>query len=312
MTAAHDVLDLAERQHGYARRDEIRALGVSAKVVRRWVRSGEWKGEGPRVLRRAGAPVGNGSRLMRAVLDAGPGTFLSHGTAAAWWGLPGYDLLTIHVTRPRGISGTAPLFAHRLHEVLDLTPDQVTVLDGVPVVRPERLAFELFASLHPLRARRAVETAWSKGLLCGSSLRLVFDQLAGRGRAGTVAMRDFLESHDDAWVPPASNLESRFAAIAESARLGPFRRQVDLGADRWVGRVDFRHARLPLVVEVQSERYHTALLDQAHDRARRAALEAAGFVVVEIWDTEVWHDKPAVIAAVRQGQRDAAALHRAA
>jgi very-short-patch-repair endonuclease len=232
---------------------------------------------------------------------------ISHGTAAAWWGLPGFDLLTIHVTRPRGISGCPATFAHRLHQVLDLSSDQITVLDGVPIVRPERMAFELCASMHPMRAARAIDTGWSKGLFSGPSLRRLHDELGGQGRNGTCVMRQILDDRPPGYVPPASGLEGRFAAIVAEAGLGTFRRQVDVGEDRWVGRVDFLHDSLPLVVEVQSERYHEALLDQAHDAVRRAALEAAGFVVVEVWDTDVWHRRQVVIAAVRAAT---AKLHR--
>ena len=60
------------------------------------------------------------------------------------------------------------------------------------------------------------------------------------------------------------------------------RRQVDSGGDLWVGRVDFCHAELPLVVEIQSEAYHSALLDRRSDAARVAALAAAGFDHYEV------------------------------
>lgn len=298
-----ELLDLAGRQHGYVRRDDVRAAGVSRKLERAWVARGEWVRDGHRLLRRRGAPDSKAARLMRVVLDAGPGGFISHGTAAAWWGLPGFDLTRPHVTRARGITGSEPTLDCRLHEVVDLSTRQVTVLDGIPVVRPERLTFELFGAVHPLRACRAAETAWSKGLVSGPSLSAVFDELAGRGRSGTVAMREFLESHDSMWVPPASNLESRFAELVRSHGLGPYRRQVDLGDDRWVGRVDFLHERFPLVVEVQSERYHTALLDRAHDARRLAALAEGGFTVVEVWDREVWHDRSALVHRIREVER---------
>ncbi len=303
---------IAEAQHGFVGRVPLRALGVSSKALRGEVSRGEWVREGPRVLRRAGAPWTKASPLMRAVLDAGPGAVLSHHTAAAWWGLPGFSLGTIHITRPRGVTGVRPVFADRLHEVLDLSSEQITVLDGIPIVRPERLAFELFASAHPLRAARAVETAWSKRLLSGRSLRRVHDELAARGRTGTVALREFLATHPDGWIPPASGLEARVAQILAEGGLGRFRRQVDLGdGTRWVGRVDLVHEQLPLVVEVQSERYHEALLDRAHDAARRAALEAAGFVVVEIWDTAAWYRRAEVLEVVRDGLRRARARRAA-
>jgi very-short-patch-repair endonuclease len=78
------------------------------------------------------------------------------------------------------------------------------------------------------------------------------------------------------------------------------RRQVDSGsADHWTGRVDFRHVELPLVIEVQSERYHSALVDRSADVARIRGLRAAGFIVVEIWDTEVWSTPWTVVQKVR-------------
>jgi very-short-patch-repair endonuclease len=239
---------------------------------------------------------------MRAVLDAGPGAVISHTTAAAWWGLPGFDVGTVQITRPRGTTGAPAAYADRLHEVLTLRSDHVTVLDGVPIVRPERAIFELCASEHPKRAERALDAAWAKALCSGASLRRTLAQLARRGRGGTVVLRDFLEARPVGWVPPASNLEARFIEIARDGLLGEWRRQVDLGDDtRWCGRVDFVSTTYPVIVEVQSERYHSALTDAAHDAIRRAGLEAAGFVVVEVWDTEVWHAKFNVVARVRDG-----------
>jgi very-short-patch-repair endonuclease len=246
---------------------------------------------------------------MEAALDGGTGAVISIGAAASWWGLPGWDLRRIDVSRPRGITSTRLWVPALLHEVLDLTSDQVTVLDGIPIVRPERLAFELFAHCSYPRAERAVETAWSKGLLSSRSLELVFEQLAERGRDGTVDTRSFLETHPPEWIPPASGNEAQFAKIAREGLLGRWRRQVDLGDDRWVGRVDYLHEELPIIVEVQSERYHTALLDVAADRARRARLVDAGFSFVEVWDTEVWHDRGAVITRVRAAIREYLVAH---
>jgi very-short-patch-repair endonuclease len=290
---------LSAAQRGFVRLDDARLLGFDYRTRQRWEQNNEWERDGKRLLHRTGCPIDSGACLMRAVLDAGVGTVLGGEPAGAWWGLPGFDLLKIDLLRPRGISGAASFYGATIHEVLDLSTNQVTVLDGIPIVRPERLAFDLMAMTNPKRAERAIETAWAKGLLSGASLRAIFDELAGRGRKGTVAMRAFLDTHPVDWVPPASNLEARFAEIMRGAWLGEWRRQVDLGATHWVGRVDFLNDRLPVIVEVQSERYHSALLDRAADAKRKADLEAAGFAVVEVWDTWVWHDRPRVIAAVR-------------
>ena len=303
---ADDLLhDLAELQHGYVLRWDARAAGLSAKALRSRLRAGDWLPEGPRLLRRRGAPRTKASRLMARVLDAGPGAFLSHTTAAAWWGLPGYDLLQVHVSRPRGINGARPTLGQHLHEVFDLTPEQVTIVDGVPTVRPERAFFELFGSGHPGRATRAAEAAWTRGLISGPSIHRTFEALFHQGRPGTVAGREFLESHPVDWVPFGSNLEARVHSLVERFGLGRWHRQVDLGDDTWVGRVDFLSEERPLVLEVQSELHHTALLDVAADARRRQRLEAAGFVVVEVWDTEVWHRPHVVEAKLRDAWRRA-------
>ena len=169
-------------------------------------------------------------------------------------------------------------------------------------MRPERAIFELCATTHPLRAERALDTGWSKALYSGDSLRRIHRELAKSGRTGTVLLRELLKARPPGWIPPASNLEARFATIAREALLGEWRRQVDLGDDEhWCGRVDFMSTTLPLIIEVQSERYHTALTDQAHDTTRRQRLEDAGLVVVEVWDTQVWYARHEVVAAVRDG-----------
>jgi very-short-patch-repair endonuclease len=302
MNADDLLFDLAAAQHGFVTRSDTRRAGLSKKALRHRLDRGEWVPHGRRVLQRRGTPWTRASPLIRAVLDAGPGAVISHTTAASWWGLPGFDLLTIHVTRPRGLTGAPAVFAHCVHEVLDLRSDQITVLDGVPIVRPERAIFELCATAHPLRAERALDTGWSKSLYSGDSLRRIHKELACRGRGGTVVLRELLRVRPAGWIPPASNLEARFATIMRGALLGEWRRQVNLGDDdHWCGRVDFKSSRWPVVVEVQSERYHTALSDQVDDAARRKDLEAAGHVVVEVWDTEVWHARHTVVAKVRDG-----------
>jgi very-short-patch-repair endonuclease len=88
-----------------------------------------------------------------------------------------------------------------------------------------------------------------------------------------------------------------------------FRRQVDLGGEHWTGRVDFLHEVEPLVVEVQSERYHSALVDREADQRRLDALRANGFRVLEITDTLIWSDPAGVERCVRDALRRSERLH---
>jgi hypothetical protein len=144
-----------------------------------------------------------------------------------------------------------------------------------------------------------LDNLWRRRLVSGCSLLRTLDELASSGRNGVRVMRELLEERGEHYVPPASNLERRFATILQREGDPSLRPQVDSGEDRWVGRVDFRDPQLPLVVEVQSETYHSSLVDSEHDERRLAALRAAGFTVVDVTDEQVWHRPSEVVEAVR-------------
>ncbi|MGH9235711.1 MAG: type IV toxin-antitoxin system AbiEi family antitoxin domain-containing protein [Acidimicrobiales bacterium] len=302
MSSLSIINQLASRQHGVALVHEVHTLGVAREELRHLVRTGRVDRVTRRVLRVPGAPRTDLQAVLIAVLDAAPGGFSCGPTAAALWEVAGYRLLPVHVVRPRGVSGRRSSLAV-LHEVKRLLPHHVTVLKDVPVVRPERMVLDLCASEHPRRAARALDDAWRRRLLSGWSLRALVDETSVQGRPGLGVLRALLEERGDDYVPPASNLERRFAAIVAQAGLPEMRRQVDSGDDdRWVGRVDFRHAHLPLVVEVQSETFHSALTDKVHDAIRSSALRAAGFEVVEVTEEQVWHRPHEVVRALRDAR----------
>ena len=112
-------------------------------------------------------------------------------------------------------------------------------------------------------------------------------------------MREILDARGDDWIPPASGLESRALLLLDEAGLTGFQRQVDLGHVEWVGRVDFVDMKARVVVEVQSDRHHAALSSRRDDAERFAELEAAGFVVVTVWEDDLWHRPGAFLAAAR-------------
>ena len=295
---------LAARQHAALSIRQALELGATRPMLRHRVRAGRLERPTSQVLTIPGAPDTHRHRLMVAVLDAGPGAFASHSTSAALWKVSGFSLLRLRntdVSRPRGGTRRSSSVA-RVHEVLDLEPDHTTVLDGLPVSTPTRTVFELAGSVHPQRAERALDSVWSRNLTSRRLLDQMFDDWADRGRAGTVLMRELLEARPPGYVPPASNLEARFATLAERHCIGPFRRQVDLGGETWIGRVDFLHAHYPLVVEVLSELYHAALVDQEADARRFALFKAAGFTVEPVWDHEIWGDARGAMKRVSRAE----------
>ena len=265
-----------------------------------------------RTMRVRGSAETELQRAALAVLEHGPNAALSHESAAALWGIGrSYRLLPAQVAQlPSTHRGDAAVATMR--KVFGLSSRWMTQLEGIPVVRPELCVYQLCATVHPKRAERALDAAWSMGLLSGRSARTCLNELAASGRNGTVLYRELLDDRGDDYTPTASGLEARFHEIARENGFVMLDRQIDVGTDVWIGRVDFRDRDVPLIVEVQSERFHRALSFAADDTTRRARLEAAGFVVVEIWDAQVWHRPHEVVAALRDGRGRARARRQVA
>lgn len=300
--------ELMAKQHALVTTEQLADAGFDDDGVKWLIRGGRLERASPRVLRLLGAPHTEAQRVLAAVLDAGPGSALSHTSALAWWRVPGFTLRELHVSRSRDGTHRPKRLAHGVHDVEALPEHHVRVLDGIPVVTPSRALFDLagMPRTPPGRVERALDNAWSLHLVTGGTLARMLDEVGSRSRPGIATMRALLADRGDGYVPPASGLEGRVADILKGRWPTSLRRQVDKGDDgEWIGRIDFVDPELPFLLEVQSERFHASLLDTRDDAARRARLEAAGYVVVEVSDTDVWHYPEDVVERVRQGRNEA-------
>lgn len=289
---------LAEHQHGVVSAAQARSLGISPGSLHQSRQTGLWESITDQVIRRVGAPTGRGQRVMVAVLDAGPGAALSHRSSASWWRVRGAAIEPIHAVRTSRSHRLSQVGAI-IHTVRELPEAWLTLADGVPVVRPQFAALQLFATCRYGQAERWVETMWSLRLLDGRSLGRFLDEMGRSGRDGTAGVRRYLEPRGPGYVPAASGVETRVLQVFRSAGI-EMRRQVDTGDEvHWTGRVDFCAVDVPLIVEVQSEFHHAALVDRESDERRLAALRAAGYTVVEVTDTEVWTTPAVVVDRVR-------------
>jgi len=310
---------LAADQHGLVSISQMAALGIDKHRRQCLIDGIRWARRSRRVVGVVGAPITAAQTAMLAVLDGGPSAALRGTSAAAWWGMPGMSLSPLQVSRTRH-SGHHDPVTGRVHDPLLLPPEHVLRLDGVPTVVPARAIFDIAGSKRRGaeidwwvdRVARLVDNAWALRLVSGTTLHAMLDDLAQRGRPGIQVMRLVLEDRGTDYVPPASGLESRVVQILTNAGEAPMRRQVNTGdAHRWIGRVDFRDDHRPHILEVQSERFHTSLIDRQLDAERIARLRAAGFVVTEVTDVQVWTRPNEVVAAVRAGRMAADANARA-
>jgi hypothetical protein len=281
-----DIHDLSARQHGVFSVAQARRAGFSRSAIRHRRDEGIWISVAPRVLRVRGTPITPRSTLMAAVLSSGDDTVVSHESAAALFGLPGFALLPPHVTvlrRPRDVPGTT------VHQTFCLPPHHRAVVAGIPVTSLARVLFDLAGHLDPRRAARVLDLALGQRRVTLPPIDRVLADLAERGRDGTALVRELLDARREGYVAPESELEARFVELVAGTELPRPDAQVDLGdAEGWIGRVDFLWRTARLVVELDGAAYHGGLLDQEADRARDQRLTDAGWTVKRLtWDDVV-------------------------
>jgi very-short-patch-repair endonuclease len=286
--------ELARSQYHVVSRAQARTLGVDRWQLADAVDGGEWERATTRVLRLVGGRRSFEQQCMIAVLHTG-GVLCGESTLAlcgvAGWRRRG----PVHVAILRGKP------THRVagvvhHEIRSLPEHHLMLINGIPSVTPTRAIYDL-AARHPWeKVRRALKSTWRKRWTSGGLLHQMGPEWLGRGRAGTVAMRELLAVTDNDYRMPDTNLEDRLASIIEAAGFPRPKRQVNLGNDsRWIGRVDLKDPELPLIAEADSETFHFAPIDGDDDAARDRAFGEAGLAIERFTDHEIWHDPRAVV-----------------
>jgi hypothetical protein len=124
----------ADPQDGVLTRAQALAIGVTRSMIRTRLLRGEWQRLHPGVYAAFDGVPARNCLLWAAVLRAGPGSALSHQTAAQLWGLLVPGAATIHVTVPSGssvvrIPGVAVHYSQRAEQARHpvLAPPRTTI-----------------------------------------------------------------------------------------------------------------------------------------------------------------------------------------
>jgi very-short-patch-repair endonuclease len=197
-----------------------------------------------------------------------------------------------------------------VHSTVRLSESDIVQLDGLPVTTPARTLLDLSFRLHPGKVEDLCDDLLRRKLLTTSQLSDLAAGLPPRGGPpGYTLLRRLAAVRGADYLPTGSRLERRFEEIIEDAGEAPFERQLDLGDDEgWIGRVDFADRRLKVVVEVQSDTFHSTISDRRRDARRIARLRAAGWIVVEITEREIFDRPDQVVRRVRAARALASAL----
>jgi hypothetical protein len=292
---------LARDQYHVISRSQARRLGATRDQLAARVASGEWERATSRVLRLVGGTKSFEQLCMIAVLHTG-GALCGESTLALCK-VPGYARrapIRVVIRRGQVFHGCDGVV---VSQVRSLPDHHLVTINGIPSVTPTRAIYDLAARFHWEKVRRTLRNTWRRKHTSGGLIHQMGPEWLGRGRPGTVAMRELLAVTPADYDLPDSNLEDRLCSILEDAGFPRPIRQANLGNDsRWIGRVDVRDPELPLIGEADSETFHFAPIDGDDDAARDEAFGEAGFSVARFTEHEIWHDPQVVIARWREAR----------
>lgn len=226
---------------------------------------------------------------MAAVLAAGPGAALSHGSAASLWGFgserPGLIDVSVPARRRCRLPGI------RTHRRARVVMDEVTCHERIPLTSPVRTLIDQATHLGPMRLERAVNEA---DKLDRVRADLLYESLEDHsGSPGVGRLRRLLDPL--AFRLSDSELEQSMRPLIDDVGLPPPETK------RWVNgyEVDFFWPSLGIVVEADGLRYHRTASQQRRSLERDQAHLAAGMWPLRFSHWQVKHDPAHVRGVLR-------------
>jgi very-short-patch-repair endonuclease len=260
------VARLAARQWGVVTRRQLEACGVGGSTISRWLAAGRLHRLHSGVYAVGHPAVGLQGRLAAALLAAGRGAALSHGTAAWWWQVVRREPERIHVSRVTVGSAPEGTVLHRPRTL------ERAWHRGFPFTPVPRTLLDIAATATCADLRRALAEAEYRGLV---RLEEVEAEL-GRGHPGSAALREALARHRPELARTLSVLEERFLALCEGHRL-PI---PEVNAMIQGLMVDALWRLQRVVVELDGHAAHGSRSAMERDRQRELVLRSSGHVVL--------------------------------
>ncbi len=205
--------------------------------------------------------------LWAAVLHAGPGAMLSHGTAAHWRGLIDYAPRLIEVSTPRKVHSPPGGRVHARRRDLSREFHR-----GIPVTTIPITLRDLAATSGPRVVDRALGQLDFQKRLDVDALLMA----CGSGRRGATRLREAIEAYDPTRKYANGRLEEDFYALCQRRGL-PLPR---LNTHVHDIKVDAYWPQQGLVVELDGELAHSSAAQRQHDRRNDLTLRGYGLTVL--------------------------------
>ncbi|MGQ0804054.1 MAG: type IV toxin-antitoxin system AbiEi family antitoxin domain-containing protein [Actinomycetota bacterium] len=276
MSLHAEIARLAARQHTLVTRRQLLDAGFSTEQIRWCVRSGVLVRIRYDVFAVAGAPPTWEQAVLAAVLAVGPGAVASHATAAALWGLPGFERdagLELTTARPHH-ARLAGVCSHRTVAFLAL---EHAVHHRIPCTSVARTLADVSGRMSVPALGAATDHGTRQGLLRLDDLRRCVAGLPPAPGRRPKRVQIVLVRRLAGYDPGESELEMRvMRAIVEAGLPEPVPQYwVRLGSRRC--RIDLAYPELKLAIEVDGWVAHGTRTAFDRDRARQNDLVAAGW-----------------------------------
>jgi hypothetical protein len=266
------IARIAVRQHGNVTRLALLRLGLDDHAIRHRVKGGRLHRVHWGVYSVGRPPATPLERAAAAVLACGSGAILSHGSAAALWGLQKIWREPLHVTVP----GDRRPPRIRVHRSTRLIRRDVRTQLGIRVSSPARTVLDCAPELSDRALTRMVQDARLAGYL---NERQLADVIARFPRhPGAQRLKPSVEVTGP---PTRSGFEDDFLAFCES--FGLPRPRVNARVAGY--EVDALFEAEQLIVELDGWAFHADRDAFERDRDRDADTLAAGCATVRItWE----------------------------
>jgi very-short-patch-repair endonuclease len=262
------VIALAAHQQGMVSTPQLAAAGFDDAAIAAMVVGG-WLARVLRGVYRVGPFAGPYGDEMAALLACGPRSALSHRTSLHMWGIR-ERVGPVEVIVPGG-RATAGVKWRRA----PLPPGDVVERFGMRVTTPARTLADVAGSTTQRDLARLVEEARRLHLVTSGELLAVAAR--SRGRAGVGRLRAILLSAEEPSFT-RSEAERLLLELVRNAGLPGPQTNVNIAGYE----VDFLWPDQKLVVEVDGYAFHGTREAFERDRARDAALLAAGLRVLRV------------------------------
>jgi very-short-patch-repair endonuclease len=280
------VAELAQRQWGVVTRAQLEESGLEAAGISRWQDERRLHRVHPGVFAVGHCCLAREGELAAAVFYAGPGSALSHVTAAWWHGMLQAQPTRLHVSAP----GKRRSLPHvRVHCRRDL---ERTWHKRLPLTHPAQTLLDIASVVRFMELRRALAEAEYRRLVTLAEVGSVL----GRGRPGSAALRVALDCHLPQLARTRSRMEELFVLLCERHSLTP--PAVNARVAGWT--VDAVWFDQRIAVELDSHAAHGTPAAIAEDRRRDLELRAAGFTVLRYTWRQLTEDGDVVIADLRR------------